>query len=77
VTRREWKAARKAIWESMLGCTCRPLRKVGGKIVRVPRIDRCTKGTMRCEGRIRKWQRELDKLGPEPVPSSRDPKEGA
>lgn len=64
MTRREWKAARKAIWESMQGCTCRALRKVGGKIVRVRTDER--KRAIRCAGRLRRWHRDAAKLGPEP-----------
>ncbi len=68
MTRKEWKAKRKAVWESMNGCNC----PVSYKDKRTKEVhvltagERCTKEAIRCNGRLKVWSKRKDKLGPEP-----------
>jgi hypothetical protein len=65
---RRWRLARKRIWEDMTGCECRRVIVVGGKTVTLRRDEMCTKDAIRCNGRLRRFQKDAEKLGPEPTP---------
>lgn len=68
MTRKEWTSQRKALWESMNGCNC-PVSykdKTTKKVHVLHSYERCTRDTIRCNGRLKVWTKRKEKLGPEP-----------
>lgn len=71
MTPREWKATRKSIWSSTAGCECKLLIK-GWRKDRAPATRRDVHEVVRCNRRMRRINKDLDKFGPESVPSSKE-----
>jgi hypothetical protein len=66
--KREVKELRKALWQSMKGCTCKVTVKRGGKVVAAPKEDVCSPEVVRCNGRhnriIKDYEKHGLKIGP-------------
>lgn len=63
---RRWRAERKRIWEDMTGCECRKVIEVNGETITLRADEMCTKNAIRCMGRMKRWQKDAQKLGPDP-----------
>jgi hypothetical protein len=65
---RETKALRKALWQNMRGCTCKPVIMVRGKAVVLKADEVCSPTAVRCNGRhnriIRDYKKHGLKIGP-------------